>query len=293
MELSKYDEVDRPLILLLILWILILWMSILLLLLLLLFLSLRNGSLRMFCCTSEDEILNSYIFLPDIVFLIIDAFMYHQDDETMNGTTFAMDVPYLSVNLNKLTGPSIEQTSSLSWPPLFFTSAWSRCSLLLPPWTFLASALWFAFVCSRKLYINPRRLTFLRIFFQFAPPLTLNSSPVQVKSRVCNRDRLYHAKSSSEPSGLNSSRTIFSSRSLHNDCIIEVDVMFIFDAKSHSISSRRDSVSAKPRLADSSHINFLMSIGLTEIPRFSSRWLIVVLNWHLLSSRIESPLTSL
>src|SRR5215211_1231742 len=65
------------------------------------------------------EILNSYIFLPSIVFLTIHASRCHSsppllslflsEEKIIDGSNFASNVPYLSVNLKRLNGPSREQ----------------------------------------------------------------------------------------------------------------------------------------------------------------------------------------
>src|SRR5215208_7891001 len=71
---------------------------------------------------SSFEILNSYIFLPSIVFLTIQASRCHSpppppllfslllsEEKIIDGSNFASNVPYLSVNLKRLNGPSREQ----------------------------------------------------------------------------------------------------------------------------------------------------------------------------------------
>src|SRR5215213_10674746 len=64
---------------------------------------------------SSFEILNSYIFLPSIVFLTIQASRCHSpplppllfslllsEEKIIDGSNFASNVPYLSVNLKRL-----------------------------------------------------------------------------------------------------------------------------------------------------------------------------------------------
>src|SRR5918996_3108414 len=132
--------------------------------------------------------------------------------------------------------------------------------------------------CSFKLYIKPRHFTFLRIFFQYAPPLTLNSSLVHVNSKVCKSDRLYHLSNSSAPIESNDSKVIFSPRSLHIDCIIEVCEILVRDVIAVRISFRRDSVSAKPSLDDSSHRSLRISTGADRFLQLLSCLCMFLLN---------------
>src|SRR6478672_12024469 len=161
--------------------------------------------------------LNSYIFFPDIVFLTIHEFNDHFPDEIIDGRTLAIDVPYLSVNLNKLIGPSIVHTRSVSSVSSWVTGEITS-KLLLLLLSFLCCSFRALLCC--KLYINPRRFTFLKTRFQCTPPRTQNSNFVQLKSSVCIRERLYHPRSTFGLGVLNCSNIKFSSRSDHIPCLM-------------------------------------------------------------------------
>src|SRR5215216_720932 len=102
------------------------------------------------------EILNSYIFLPSIVFLMIHASRCHSppppppllltlflsEEKIIDGSNFASNVPYLSVNLKRLNGPSREQI-------IRFSCCCCGCC---------------------KWYIKPSLFTLLNTRFQFKPP---------------------------------------------------------------------------------------------------------------------------
>src|SRR6185503_16851211 len=107
--------------------------------------------------------LNSYIFFPDIVFLTIHEFNDHLPDEIIDGRSLAIDVPYRSVNLNKLIGPSIVHIRSVSSVSLVVTGE-TTSRLLLLLLSLLTCSVRTSLCC--KLYINPRRFTFLKTCFQ-------------------------------------------------------------------------------------------------------------------------------